>query len=135
SVDERRPGEDNLTYWTRLGHTPVPEAERGGYEYWLAANLLEFSSDSYDTVLYDNDNRRVKLPGYRVDAVTDAAIRYLEMPRTDPFFLFISYIEPHHQNHLDDYPPPDGYRERYSGRWMPPDLAALGGSAHQHLGG
>ena len=135
SVDERRPGEDNLTYWTRLGHTPVPEAERGGYEYWLAANLLEFSSDSYDTVLYDNDNRRVKLPGYRVDAVTDAAIRYIEMPRTDPFFLFISYIEPHHQNHLDDYPPPDGYRERYSGRWMPPDLAALGGSAHQHLGG
>jgi arylsulfatase A-like enzyme len=47
----------------------------------------------------------------------------------------VSFLEPHSQNHLDDYPPPDGYRERYTGRWVPPDLAALGGSAHQHLGG
>ena len=53
----------------------------------------------------------------------------------EPFFLFISYIEPHHQNHIDDYPPPDGYREQYTGRWTPPDLAALGGSSAQHLGG
>ena len=29
----------------------------------------------------------------------------------------------------------DGYRERYAGRWIPPDLAALGGSTHQHLAG
>ena len=55
--------------------------------------------------------------------------------KTNPFYLFTSYIEPHHQNHLDDYPPPDGYRERYTGKWIPPDLAALGGSTHQHLGG
>ena len=54
---------------------------------------------------------------------------------SDPFFLFVSYIEPHHQNQIDDYPPPEGYRERYTGRWTPPDLAALGGTAHQHLGG
>merc|ERR1712000_510738 len=51
------------------------------------------------------------------------------------FFLFLSYLEPHHQNHLDDYPPPDGYRERYTAKWIPPDLAALGGSTHQHLAG
>ena len=31
---------------------------------------------------------------------------------------------------VDAYPAPDGYAERYAGRWMPPDLAALGGSAH-----
>jgi arylsulfatase A-like enzyme len=47
----------------------------------------------------------------------------------------LSFLEPHHQNHVDDYVAPDGYRERYAGRWVPPDLAALGGSAHQHLGG
>ena len=85
--------------------------------------------------VYDNDNNPVKLPGYRVDALTDAAIRYVNDHQTDPFFLFLSYIEPHHQNHLDDYPPPDGYRERYAGKWIPPDLAALGGSTHQHLAG
>jgi arylsulfatase A-like enzyme len=114
---------------------PTPEAERGGYEYWLASNVLEFTSDAYHTTLYDNDGRAVQLPGYRVDAVTDAVIRYVDAHQSDPFFLFVYYIEPHHQNHIDDYPPPDGYRERYTGRWVPPDLAALGGSAHQHLGG
>ncbi|MCY3020860.1 MAG: sulfatase-like hydrolase/transferase [Planctomycetota bacterium] len=113
----------------------VPVQERGGYEYWLAANALEATSDTYRCDLYDGDNRLVRLPGYRVDALTDAAIRYVDAHQQQPFFLFLSFLEPHFQNHLDDYPPPDGYRERYTGRWMPPDLAALGGSAHQHLGG
>lgn len=116
-------------------HGPVPEPDRGGYEYWLASNVLEFTSDAYRTVLYDQDGQPVRLPGYRVDALTDAAIRYIDAQQGDPFFLFVSYIEPHHQNRLDDYPPPEGYRERYTGRWVPPDLAALGGSAYQHLGG
>jgi len=114
---------------------PVPASHRFGYQHWLASNVLEFTSDAYDTVLYDNDENAVRLPGYRVDAVTDAAIRYVDEQKEDPFFLFVSYIEPHHQNHIDDYPPPDGYRETYTGGWVPPDLAALGGSTHQHLGG
>lgn len=114
---------------------PVPEELRGGYQYWLAADALESTSDTYNTLVYDNDNQPVRLPGYRVDALTDAAIRYIDDHQDDPFFLFLSHLEPHHQNHLDDYPPPDGYRERYTARWIPPDLAALGGSTHQHLGG
>ncbi len=114
---------------------PVPEEKRGGYQYWLAADALESTSDTYDTLVYDNENRPVRLPGYRVDALTDAAIRYIDERQDEPFFLFLSHLEPHHQNHLDDYPPPDGYRERYTARWIPPDLAALGGSTHQHLGG
>ena len=117
------------------GDNPVPQERRGGYQYWLAADALEHTSDPYRTVLYDNENNPVRLPGYRVDALTDAAIRYIDQHQDEPFFLFISYLEPHHQNRIDDYPPPDGYRERYTGRWIPPDLATLGGSAHQHLGG
>src|SRR5699024_6028743 len=79
----------------------------------------------------------VKLPGYRVDALTDAAIRFIDDNQTkeDPFFLFISYLEPHHQNRNDDYPAPDGYREKYTSRWIPPDLEALGGNSSQQLGG
>ncbi len=117
------------------GRAAVPEEERGGYQYWLGANALEFTSDAYDCVVYGNDNERVKLPGYRVDALTDAAIRFVADRKDEPFFLFLSFLEPHHQNHRDDYPAPVGYAERYTGRWMPPDLAALSGSAHQHLGG
>ncbi|MED4455133.1 sulfatase-like hydrolase/transferase [Metabacillus fastidiosus] len=121
--------------WHLAESEPVKEEERGGYEYWLASNLLEFSSDSYDTVLYNNENEAVKLPGYRVDAITDQAIQYINQHQDSPFYLFLSYIEPHHQNHLDNYPAPDGYEERYIGRWLPPDLAALGGTAHQHIAG
>ncbi len=119
----------------RGSRTWVQKDWRGGYGDWLAANALEHSSNAYDCRVYNNRNAEVKLPGYRVDALTDAAIRYIAQPRENPFYLFLSFLEPHHQNHLDDYPPPNGYRERYTGRWVPPDLAALGGSAHKHLGG
>lgn len=116
-------------------HGPVPREQRGGYDFWLASNLLEFTSDAFNLVMYDRDGEAVKLPGYRVDAQTDAAIRYIDAHQDSPFFLFLSYIEPHHQNHRDDYPAPPGYAERYRGRWLPPDLAALGGSSHQQLAG
>ncbi len=117
------------------GDGPVPPEQRGGYDYWLASNLLEFTSDAYDLVMYDNDEQPTKLPGYRVDAQTDAAIRYIDGHQDNPFFLFLSFLEPHHQNHRDDYPAPPGYAARYRSRWMPPDLAALGGNAHGQLAG
>jgi arylsulfatase A-like enzyme len=113
----------------------VPPERRGGYEHWLASNLLEFTSEPYRTVLYDEDGAPVALPGYRSDALVDAAIRWIAQPRERPFFLFLSPLEPHQQNHTDDFPAPHGYRERYEGRWTPSDLAALGGTTYQHLGG
>jgi arylsulfatase A-like enzyme len=121
--------------WHLGSRDPVPEVEQGGYEYWLGSNVLEFTSLPYDTVMYDKEGRSVRIPGYRVDALADAAIKFITEKQEEPFLLFLSFLEPHHQNHLDDYPPPEGYRERYTGRWIPPDLAALGGSTHQHLGG
>ena len=125
--------------WHLADQEPVGEAQRGGYEYWLAANALELVSESYRTVVYDAANQPVSLPGYRVDALMDVVISYVHTHQAShperPFYLFLSLLEPHHQNHLDDYVAPDGYREQYTGRWVPADLAALGGSAHQHLGG
>lgn len=113
----------------------VPPEFRGGYQDWLAANILELVSDAHDCRLYDEAGREHRLPGYRVDAVTDAAIRYLRTPREQPYFLFLSYLEPHHQNSRDDYPAPEGYAERYFGRWRPPDLARLGGNSPTHIAG
>ena len=121
--------------WHLADRDPVPADQRGDYEDWLAANLLEFVSEPYRTVLYDGEEREVRLPGYRVDAQTDAAIRYIDANQDRPFFLFCSYLEPHHQNRADDYPAPTGWRERYEGRWTPPDLAALGGSSQWQLAG
>lgn len=121
--------------WHLADHDPVPLEQRGGYEYWLAANTLEMTSDAYDTVVFNEDEQRVKLPGYRVDALTDAGIRYVDEHQNEPFFLFMSFLEPHHQNHRDDYPAPDGYAQQYISKWIPTDLAALGGTTHQHLSG
>ncbi|MEL7237442.1 MAG: sulfatase-like hydrolase/transferase, partial [Planctomycetota bacterium] len=129
------------------GTQAVREEGRGGYQYWLAANAIESNTDAYHCELFDNDNEPRKLPGYRVDAMTDAAIRFIDDKQDEPFFLFLSFLEPHHQNHVDDYPPPDG--RRMTNAWVPPDLAALktspdpympedadvGGSAMRHLGG
>ena len=121
--------------WHLAAENPVTEPRRGGYDYWLGADTLESVSDAYDAVVYDNDNKPVKLPGYRVDALTDAAIRYIDEQKDNPFYLFVSLLEPHFQNQRDDYPAPEGLIGKYTGRWMPPDLAALKGSAHYQLDG
>jgi len=122
--------------WHLAGVEPVPERLRGGWQEWLAANNLEFISDAYDATLFDEEGQEKKLPGYRVDAMADAAIRYIDRHRDDPFLLFVSFLEPHHQNHTDDYPPPEGYRQAMDATlWTPPDLVALEGTSAWHLGG
>ena len=121
--------------WHLSEYEPVPLAEQIGYDYWMGANLLEFESDAWDLNLYDAAGVRHTLPGYRVDAQTDLAIRYITEHRDDPFFLFLSYLEPHHQNHVDAYPAPLGYEEAYQDPWTPADLRALGGSSARHLPG
>lgn len=122
--------------WHLGSEDPVQKRERGGYQSWLGANVIEYVSDAYDAVLFDEENKRRKLPGYRVDAITDAAIRYCDAHQDGPFFLFVSFLEPHHQNHTDDYPPPDGYREMFTAtQWTPPDLATLKGTSTWHLAG
>ncbi|OLF14050.1 arylsulfatase [Actinophytocola xinjiangensis] len=127
-----------LGKWHLAAEEPVPPDQRGGYQRWLAANLLEFTSDAYRTVMFDDRGDPVALPGYRSDAITDAAIRFVADHHDRPFFLFVSYLEPHHQNEVDCYPAPEGYARRYAGRWLPPDVAALrvpGDPAVQHLAG
>ncbi|MCC8101236.1 MAG: sulfatase-like hydrolase/transferase [Clostridiales bacterium] len=112
----------------------VPEKWRGDYSYFLGANALELTSQPYNTVVYDNDGKEVKLPGYRVDALTDASIRYIDEHKNRPFFLMLSFLEPHFQNSNDSYPPPDvDYDAKYS--YMPADLAALGGTSWQSISG
>ncbi|MEM9952709.1 MAG: sulfatase-like hydrolase/transferase [Chloroflexota bacterium] len=123
--------------WHLYGHRnePVPREKRFDYDYWMVSNLLEMTSDAYRGQIWDSDNNPIDLVGYRVDALTDIAIRYIAQAHEKPFYLFLSHLEPHHQNHRDDYPAPVGYAERYQSAWIPPDLMALGGTTHQHIAG
>lgn len=123
--------------WHLAKSNPVPRDQQGGYDYWLASDILEDTSYAYQTELFDKDGGSHQLPGYRVDALTDAAIRYLDQPHEKPFFLFLSFLEPHHQNQHDDYPAPIGYGDRVKQRIQsyPPDLAELGGTTGAHYHG
>lgn len=105
---------------------PVPLERRGGYkDYWIATDALEHTSHSYDGYMYDANGNKVFFPEgrYRVDAVTDYVIDILKKcDKTKPFFLFVSYIEPHHQNDHNRYEGPHGSKERFKDYQIPADL-------------
>ncbi len=109
----------------------VPPHLRGGYrDFWVASDVLEFTSHSYDGHLFDADgNQRDFPPGrYRADVLGDHAIDFLRQRQTDkPFFLFVSWIEPHHQNDHNCYEGPHGAKERFRDYAVPGDLAGTAG--------
>jgi uncharacterized sulfatase len=86
--------------------------------------------------MFDADgNRREFAEGrYRPDAQTDWAIEYLESrDRTRPLFLFISYIEPHHQNDHGHFEGPKGSKQRFGDIEPPGDLVDLEGDWQEEL--
>ena len=103
---------------------PVPAERRGGYDdYWMAADVLEFTSHGYGGYIFDKDGNKLEFTGYRTDCLTDYAVRSIEEDEDEkPFFLMVSHIEPHHQNDRADYEGPDGSREQFAGFVPPPDL-------------
>ena len=117
---------------------PVPPEYRGGYQYWLAADVLEYCSHAYDGYCFDTDNKARYFPvgRYRVDAMTDWVLEYLQgRDGQKPFFLFVSYLEPHFQNdHGRDYRSyegPTGSKERWKGCTIPQDLLECDGGNYE----
>ena len=103
----------------------VPPERRGGYvDYWLAADALEYTSTGLDGgFMFDKDMNKVEFTGYRVDSQTDLVLDYLQSrDGTRPFFLFVSYLEPHHQNDRFRFEGPPGSKERWKDFHVPGDL-------------
>lgn len=117
------------------GPGPVPLDWRGGFaDFWEASNVLEFTSHPYEGTMYDADGKEIPFSGvYRVDAQTDRVVRFLREVRRDPFFLFISYLEPHHQNDWNRFAAPEGYAERYANPFVPHDLRPFPGDWQKEL--
>ncbi|MHA1728715.1 MAG: sulfatase-like hydrolase/transferase [Promethearchaeota archaeon] len=111
---------------------PVPLERRGGYkDFWLASDVLEHTSHSYDGHMFDGDMNKRKFPEgrYRVDAITDWVLEYLDYLDNlqasngkKPFFLYLSYLEPHHQNDHNQYEGPKGSKEKFKNFEIPGDL-------------
>jgi uncharacterized sulfatase len=110
---------------------PIPPERRGGYaDFWIASDLLEFTSHSYDGFMFDGRMQKREFPAgrYRVDAQTDWVLEYLQTRNGQkPFFLFISYLEPHHQNDHRHFEGPHGSKERFQDYQIPGDLAGAEG--------
>ena len=116
-----RNGADDFT------RSAVPPERRGGYRYWLAADALEHTSHGYDGHMFDGDGNQRDFPDgrYRADAQTDWALEYLDSRKAaqdQPFFLMVSYLEPHHQNDHNHYEGPQGSKERWKNFDPPADL-------------
>lgn len=104
--------------------SPVPMERRGGYDdYWMVSDVLEFTSHGYGGHVFDKDGNKVSFDGYRVDCLTDLVLDYINNYEDDkPFFLFVSHIEPHHQNDRHDYEGPQGSKEKYKDFTPPADM-------------
>ncbi len=113
--------------------TAVPEALRGGYrDYWMASDVLEFTSHGYNGYVFDKDGQKHEFIGYRADCINNYAIDYLHNRNSDkPFFLFISQIEPHHQNDHAHFEGPDGSKKRFRDFAVPGDLIGTEGDWRQ----
>ncbi len=113
---------------------PVPKEARAGYQHWIAADALECTSHPCQGTIYDADNQPIEIDSYRVDWLTDRAIEFIETPREDkPFFLFLSFLEPHHQNDWNRFVAPEGYAEKYADCPVPADLVGHEGDWAENL--
>lgn len=111
---------------------PIPKEKQGEYKYWRASDVLEFTSHGYDGYVFDGDGNKIDFTGYRADCINDFALEYLDNRDKDkPFFMFISQLEPHHQNDHHCY---EGYKEtvdNYKSYPIPDDLSFLKGDYNE----
>lgn len=107
----------------------VPKTRQGGYrDYWRAADVLEFTSHGYDGYVFDGDGNQIDFKGYRADCINDFALEYIDQKTSDkPFFLFVSQLEPHHQNDHGCYEGKKEYLAQYKDASIPNDLSILPG--------
>jgi arylsulfatase A-like enzyme len=109
----------------------IPPEHRGGYkDFWLASDILEFTSHGYGGYMHDGDGNRREWgeDRYRADALTDWTLDYLRTRKGDrPFFLFLSYVEPHHQNDRQHFEGPHGSDKRFQYYRIPDDLTGTQG--------
>lgn len=113
----------------------VPPAYRGGFDdFWEGCNVLEHTSHPYEGSIWDGSGQEIHFKDrYRVDFITDRVVRFLREKAREPFFLVISYLEPHFQNDCNCFVAPKGYAERYRNAFIPRDLSFFPGDWQEQL--
>jgi arylsulfatase A-like enzyme len=112
-----------------------PEYRGGFLDLWEGANMLEHTTHPFEGTIYDGDGKEINFKDqYRVDFLTDRAEKFLRQKHEKPFFLFISQLEPHQQNDMNNcMVGPKGSADRFRNTHVPPDLRAQPGNWQQQL--
>ena len=109
--------------------TAIPKERWWGYNFFRGADVLEFTSHGYDGYVFDENGDKKDFEGYRADRINDFAIEYIENYNSNkPFFLFISQLEPHHQNDHNRFEGPKDKVDKYKDYPIPDDLSFLKGN-------
>ncbi len=120
----------------QLGWIP-PGPSRGGFDdLWEGANVLELVSHPYEGSYWDTDGNNIGFKDeYRVDFIASRAARFIEQKHDKPWLLFVSQLEPHHQNDIDAFVPPKRYEDKYADPYIPADLRNLPGNWRSRIPG
>lgn len=112
--------------------TSIPKNRLWGYKYFRGADVLEFTSHGYDGYVFDEDGNKIEFNGYRADRINDFAVEYIKKHNNDkPFFMFVSQLEPHHQNDRKTFEGPKEKISKYNNYEIPEDLKAFKGNYNE----
>ena len=114
-----------------------PGPSRGGFDdLWEGANVLELVSHPYEGNSWDNDGKNIGFKDeYRVDFLTTRAVQFVERAHDKPWLLFLSQLEPHQQNDVDEFVAPKRYEDKYTDPYIPTDLRNLPGNWRSRIPG
>jgi arylsulfatase A-like enzyme len=75
----------------------------------------------FDTNLQHND-RMVPTKGFITDVLTDAALRFMDTHKAEPFFCYVPFNAPHSPHQV-----PDSYFNKYKAKGLDDELASIYG--------
>lgn len=105
--------------WHNGQHFPNRPIDQG-FDEFLGFTAGHWSN-YFDTDLTQND-RTVKTKGFITDVLTDAAIKFIDKNREEPFFCYLPYNAPH-----SPFQVPDKYFNKYKNKGLDDELAAVYG--------
>ena len=121
----------------RLGWIEPGPSRMGFDDHWEGANNVDSVTHPYEGNYFDNSGSNIGFKDiYRVDFITDRAVKVIESVSKDkPWLLYVSQLEPHQQNDVDDMVPPHRYEGKYDNSFVPQDLRDLPGNWNSRLKG
>jgi arylsulfatase A-like enzyme len=105
--------------WHNGQHYPNRPTDQGFDEFlgFMAGHL----SNYFDADLTRNENTR-PTKGYITDVLTDAAIKYIDQNKQEPFLCYIPYNAPHSPHQV-----PEEYFTKYKSKGIDNELASIYG--------